>query len=164
MKIIDMDETSRLYLHRAYEMAKKASDDPRTHNGAVVVARDFVCSGANGLPYGVKPLPERLEPNNKKYWFIHAEMDAILRAGTQTRGATLYSPWCACCDCAKAIIASRILRVVAHKEMHDRTPEFWRESIEIGVQMLEEAGIEYVRVTGKVGGITNLMRGEVWEP
>jgi dCMP deaminase len=47
----------------------------------------------------------------------HAERDAIYKAafvGMQTEGATLYVPWFACADCARAIIAAGITRVVGN--------------------------------------------------
>lgn len=169
LMIAEMTEFDRECFWDAYRIAKEDSDDPRTQNCAVIVSPTHfgICSGANCLPNGVKSLPERLARENKLNWLIHAELDAILNWQTPLPvfgGRVMYCPWAACADCAKAIIQSGIRKVVVHKEMMDKTPDYWKESIAIGCQMFEEAGVEYVVVSGKVGGVTNLFAGEVWEP
>ena len=104
----------------------------------------------------------------KKYSFIeHAERNAIFaacRRGECTEGGTLYCPWFACADCARAIIQAGIRLVVGHKQMFDRADGRWCESIAYGNEMLREAAVETRLYGGKIGGVTNLFNGERWEP
>ena len=104
----------------------------------------------------------------KKYAFIeHAERNAIYAAackGEATAGGTLYCPWYACADCARAIIQAGIVRVIGHKQMFDRTPEHWKETIAYGNEMFREAGVEALQYDGPIGECTALINGEVWNP
>jgi len=94
--MLDKNEVDSHFLKLAYEHAKNASPDPRTQNGAVIVnpnTSEIISYGANRFPDGIKNLPERLLPENKKNYLEHAERDAIfsaLRQGKSTQGATLY--------------------------------------------------------------------------
>jgi len=153
-------------LRNAYRVAEFYSDDPSTRNGAVLVNKDGrpISSAANRFPCGVAPRLER----PKKYAFIeHAERNAIYAAackGEATAGGTLYCPWYACADCARAIIQAGIVRVIGHKPMFDRTPEHWKETIAYGNEMFREAEVEALQYDGPIGECTALINGEVWNP
>jgi dCMP deaminase len=155
-------------LRNAYRIADIYSDDPHTKNGAVLVNRhgEVIGSGANSLPIGVETRDRLARP--KKYSFIeHAERNAIFaacRQGECTAGGTLYCPWFACADCARAIIQAGIRLVIGHKQMFDRADGRWCESIAYGNEMLREAAVETRLYDGKIGGVTNLFNGERWEP
>lgn len=162
------------YLKLAYSAAERFSDDPATKNGAALVTLEgIIITGANSLPDYVEKRPERLE-RPRKYRFIeHAERNVIYRAwqrGLSTKGATLYVPWYACCDCARTIIYARIKRVIGHKAVFDKadvraqTDPTWKESVSDGLQMLTEAGIEIQLYDGPIGGVRNLFDGQYWEP
>lgn len=157
------------YLRLAYSAAAAGSDDPSTHNGAVLVlstGRLSLC-GSNHFPRGVIKSEDRLERPKKYAYMEHAERDVILRAaqaGVRTDGATLYVPWYACSDCARAIIGAGISRVVGHKQMFDKTPERWRASIADGDAMLDEAGVICEQYDGPIGGVRVLFDGEWWTP
>ena len=156
------------YLRLAYCAAAAGSDDPSTHNGAVLVLpTGFSFSGSNHFPRGVIKSADRLERPKKYAYMEHAERDVILKAalaGGMTKGATLYVPWYACADCARAIIGAGISRVVGHKQMFDKTPERWRASIADGYAMLDEAGVIREQYDGSVGGVRVLFDGEWWTP
>ena len=162
-----MCRTSDL-LRNAYRIADIYSDDLHTKTGAVLVNREgqVIASAANTLPIGVTNWGRLARP--KKYSFIeHAERTVIFAAARQgecTSGATLYCPWFACADCARAIIQAGIVRVVGHKQMFDRAGDHWCDSIAYGNEMLREAAIETRFYDGKIGGVTNLFNGERWEP
>jgi deoxycytidylate deaminase len=159
------------YLLMAYQYARTHSDDISTHNGAVLVDEDrgvVLMLGANRLPRGVRNTPDRHE-RPKKYAFMeHAERNVILacaRRGIKTEGTTLYVPWFSCADCARAIIGAGIRKVVGHKQMFDKTPERWRESIADGNAMLDEAGIIREYYDGVVGcEFPVLFDGAFWHP
>ncbi len=156
-------------LRNAYHVAEFYSDDPNTKNGAVLVNREGrpIASAANCFARGVITTPDRLQ-RPKKYAFMeHAERNVIYAAalkGEITEGATLYSPWYACADCARAIVQAGIVRVIGHKQMFDRTPEHWKESIAYGNEMFREAGVETLQYDGPIGDCTGLINGEVWNP
>lgn len=169
--------TSEDYLVMAYEEATK-SPDPSTQNGAVIPVEwegshadgrphDHILKDCNRLPDGVKLLEDRLQ-RPKKYGYIeHAERNVVYRAAKEgwcLEGLTMYVPWASCTDCARAIVQSGITRVVRHKDMMDKTPEHWKESIEIADLILSEGGVQVVEVSGKLGANPIRFNGEIWHP
>lgn len=170
----DNQERALFYLKLAYQVAAEKSTDPSTQNGAVLVSplrslegkpvREFIAS-ANFFPEGVKESQERwVRP--LKYKFVeHAERNVIYLAakrGFKTEGATMYVPWFACADCARAIIQAGITEVVGHDYPPHKEQTSWKESIEIADKMLEEAGVKFTRVPG-VFGVKIRFNGQVIE-
>lgn len=171
------DKTNRHWLRRAYINAKKNSPDPSTQCGAVLVPEGpagykntQICFGINRFPKGVKVTPARLADRDTKLAFmVHAERDAIFKAalrGISTLEATLYVPWFACADCAQAIIQAGIRRVVGHKQVMDKTPARWVESIQFADTMLDEAGVEREYYDGQLfeDNFKVLFDGTLWTP
>lgn len=145
----------RRWLHRAYEISKW-SKDPSTQVGAVLVndLNQSVGEGYNGFPRGVKDTDERYLNRDVKYKFIvHAEVNAILLAGQDARGSTLYVYPSfdipnVCHECAKAVIQSGVKRIVGFTpspEDKERAKR-WGDSISISRTMLTEAGVEISEV------------------
>lgn len=160
--------TTTDFLSLAYLTARRESDDTSTQVGAVLatVTGHLIC-GANSFPSGVRGTPERRERPAKITFMEHAERNVIFEAaniGIKTVGATLYAPWFSCAECARAIIAAGIIRVVGHKQIFDKTTERWRKSIEDGNTMLDEAGVQREYYNGPIGGVRVLFDGEYWEP
>lgn len=150
-----------LMLSQAYTYAAGSSTDPSSQNGAVIVDSDgkLLSKGANHFPRDVKELPERWERPLKYQFVEHSERNAIYtaaRLGHKTQGCTMYVNWYACADCARAIIQAGIVEVVGHQDMADGTPDHWKESVRIGLLMLEEAGVKCRYVKGKI------FKGEVF--
>lgn len=144
--------TAEEYLDVAYSVAQQ-SHDPSTQNGALIVVEDrVIASGANNFPFGVASTKERWERPAKYMWVEHAERNAIFdaaRAGVSTKGATMYCPWFACADCARAIIQSGIEQVIGHDTpLHDNASQSWLDSIAVAYQMFNEAGVKYSLVPG----------------
>lgn len=133
-----------LFLRQACQHAAEASSDPHTQNGAVLVALNGqVVVAANTLP-DIVFKEERLVRPQKYSYIEHAERNVIYTAakrGICTARATLYCPWFACTDCARAIIQAGIQRVVGHLTPYMKTPERWRESVQRADEMLDEAGV-----------------------
>jgi dCMP deaminase len=163
------------FLRKAYINARDFSVDPSTQTGAVLVPknRPNLCAfGANRFPPGVKVTEERLKDRDLKLFFIqHAERDCILRAalnGWGTYESTLFAPWFACSDCAKAIIIAGIKRVVGHVSIMEKTPQRWMRTIKEADVMLDEAGIERVYLEGDLfqgdPAYRVLFNGEYWIP
>jgi len=132
------------YLRQACQFASISSRDSRTQNGAVLVTKTRVICAVNAFPSGVTVTDERRAAPEKYLFIEHAERAAIYRAaslGVATAGSTLYCPWFACCDCARAIIMSGVTEVVGLVSLRNATPERWQENIATAEKMLAEAGV-----------------------
>lgn len=162
---LNMDDI--YYLRMAYQFAAENSDDCSTQNGAVIVGSRYrvVSLGANRLPCGVKKNAFRIHKATKASYIEHAERDAILRAREPLdRCMTMYCPWAACAECARAIIISGIKEVVYHQDLILKTPERWQDSVATGAEMLMEARVVLRYFSGKIGGARILFDGQHWEP
>lgn len=102
------------FLNIAAEVATR-SKDPSTKTGCVLVDpnRRPISFGYNGtiqgadeefLPLDVRPL--------KYHIVVHAEMNAILFAGKDLRGATCYTLFAPCENCLKHLIQAGVTRIV----------------------------------------------------
>lgn len=132
------------YLRNAVRHAAVSSQDNRTQNGAVLVTPNRAICAVNGFPAGVAISEDRSTPPLKYLFIEHAERAAIYRAaalGVATAGASLYCPWFACCDCARAIIMAGISEVVGLVSLRNATPKRWQDNIKLAERMLEEAGV-----------------------
>ncbi|SER84591.1 dCMP deaminase [Tranquillimonas rosea] len=148
------DDTTwaRRFLALADEMASW-SEDRDFHVGAVIVGagHEVRASGYNGLPRGVSDADDaRFDraTGEKFFWIEHAERNAIYnaaRAGTALEGCTIYVNRFPCADCARAIIQSGIVRVVAPpRPENDGALD---HSFAVSEQMLVEAGVDIGVVT-----------------
>lgn len=119
---------------RMAELVSTMSTCARVSVGAVLVRdRRVISTGYNGVPsgdqhcqeyfrdcHGPAPFDEHAMFSQKRE--LHAEMNAILfaaRHGVSVEGTTLYTTISPCDNCAKAILAAGITRVVYAKE-YDR--------------------------------------------
>lgn len=162
-------DLTRDLLREAYIHAREYSDDLQTQNGSLLLSKSgsIIALGANHFPQGVFVNNERQERANKKPYMEHAERDVIYacgRKGVSTEGSTMYCPWAACTDCARAIIAAGIERVVVHKQMMDKTPDRWKAEIVIANTMLDEAGIVVDTYDGPIGGVELMFDCQLWQP
>ncbi len=113
-----------IYMTLAYVIAR-GSKDERTKIGAVVIGPDneIRTTGYNGMPRGVDDdVRERHEKPEKRWWFEHAERNAVFNAariGVSLKGCTMYTQGTPCAECARAVIQAGITRVVVHKPWDD---------------------------------------------
>jgi dCMP deaminase len=140
---------------RYLKLAKEVSSwskDPSTQVGAVLVnyelQKEFL--GYNGFPRGVADTKERYEDRELKYKLVvHAESNAIRKAGDYARGSTLYvypsfSLPPICNECAKDAIQSGVGEVVGFEpNLEDPRVQRWLEAIKISQMMFQEAGITW---------------------
>jgi dCMP deaminase len=134
----------------AYFVAQK-SKDPSTKCGTVIVGPDneILTTGYNGLPRGVNDdLTERNERPEKYFWYEHGERNAVYnaaRTGTALKGSTAYITGCPCCDCARCLIQSGVVRCVWDQDNSFITdPEKlarWKESMDRTMLMFRECGM-----------------------
>lgn len=142
-----------LWDRRYLELAKHVSQwskDPSTKVGAVLVSKDgeeFL--GYNGFPRGVVDSPERWNDRDTKLrYVVHAEANAILKAGHAAKGGILYvyptfAVPAVCSDCAKLVIQSGIKGIVCYypsPEDEERAKR-WAASMETSRTMLKEAQV-----------------------
>jgi deoxycytidylate deaminase len=98
----------------AAEVAKK-SKDPSSQNGCVIVdnRRRPVSFGYNGTIQGADESKMTLSERPMKYYFsIHSEMNALLFAGRDLTGCTVYNNLATCENCLKYCLQAGIKRFV----------------------------------------------------
>lgn len=170
-------------LTKAYERAL-GSPDPSTQNGALIVSEvmvgghigfEILAGGCNEFTKGLEVTPERLE-RPLKYTFIeHAERNAVFNAaslGVNCTEKTMVCPWAACAECARAVVASGIGKLVRHKQASERSPARWLESIALADEILLAGGVTIVEYDGVlhedktvVGKVPTILHGEeLWTP
>lgn len=142
---IEIDEA---YMQMA-EVWSKRSKANRLQVGALIVKNGRIISdGYNGMPAGATGDDDVCEeygdcdpadptsppPIRTKHEVLHAEANAILKlaaSGGGSEGATLYTTYSPCPECAKLIVQAKIARVVYRN--HYRLPE--------GIERLEKRGV-----------------------
>jgi dCMP deaminase len=140
-----MNKWDHRYMYLANVVAEW-SKDPSSKIGAVAVNEkgQILTTGYNGFPRGIAD-DDRLHDRPVKYkYIVHAEQNAIYNAtynGVSLHGATMYVAGLPCCsDCAKGIIQVGIKRVVMDGDPNN---DRWKESVDLTLDMFDEAGIEW---------------------
>ncbi|NMG39769.1 hypothetical protein GRZ55_10995 [Chelativorans sp. ZYF759] len=142
-----------LRLLRQSQAAQEGSHDPHRKVGAVI-------ADANGriLGVGANAPPKRLsltllqshaavegDPHWKYHVLEHAERNAIFSAlqnGSQLLGATMYGTLFPCADCARAIVAVGIARVVVPSPGGDAVrDQKWLDHYRYARSIFELAGV-----------------------
>jgi dCMP deaminase len=135
------------------DAAKEASHDPIRKVGAVIVgsAGQIVATGANRPPEGIHldrqtSFARIAADTSWKYFMLeHAERNAIALArneGHMLRGTTMYSSLFPCADCARAIVAAGIGRLVAPNFSGRAEDEKWQEHFKYAVEILRLGGVQ----------------------
>ena len=138
------------FMNIAIEVAKR-STCTRRKIGAIIVSDvgEIKSSGYNGNPRGLPhceeigcirdklgiPSGTRLETCTA----VHAEQNALIQAGTNSRGSTLYSTIVPCPICARMILNAQVARVVYIDDYSDLA----------GVELLKQAGTKVTRLEKK---------------
>ncbi len=126
------------------------SKDPDRKVGSVIVGphNEVRAMGYNGLPRGADDtVAERFVKPAKHRFFEHSERNAIYnaaRTGTSTEGCTLYSSFCPCYECSRAIVQSGITTVVAPTP--DFTLPIWGEQFVLARELFHEVGVRILYV------------------
>ena len=113
--------------------------------GAVIVGpyREIRSVGYNGFPRGVNDVLDERHARPAKYkWTEHAERNAIYnaaRTGMPLQGCEIYIPWYPCMDCARAIVQSGIVLMVAQEPDWD-DPK-WKDDFALVGTLLSEGGV-----------------------
>jgi len=136
-------------------LAATRSKDRSTQVGCVIVGphNEIRSTGYNGFPRGIDDeAPERHARPEKYFWVEHAERNAVYnaaRCGVSLAGCRIYLPWFPCMDCARAIVQSGLVEVIATApNLED--PQ-WGESIRRSLALFGEAGVAVRYVAQREG-------------
>jgi dCMP deaminase len=138
------------FMNIAIEVARR-STCTRRQIGALIVSDvgEIKSTGYNGNPRGLPhcheigcirdklniPSGTRLETCTA----VHAEQNALIQAGTNARGSTLYSTIVPCPICARMLLNAQVSRVVYIDDYSDLA----------GVELLKQAGTKITRLDKK---------------
>ena len=135
------------YFMAIAEVVKLRSKDPNTKVGACIVKDNKILStGYNGFPRGCDDdkypwgKGNENEVDNKYFYVVHAELNAILNSTQSVKDSTIYVTLYPCNECAKAIIQSGIKKVI-YKNINLSTEEK-KCKIQHTGQMFTDAGVE----------------------
>lgn len=133
------------YFRDLVQIVSSKSKDRSTKVGCIVVGPDneIRSTGYNGFPYNINDDVEDRHQRPEKYlWTEHAERNAIYAAaknGVPLRNCRIFLSLFPCMDCARAIIQTGILEVIAPPP--DLTNPQWGEQFKKVEIMLNEAGV-----------------------
>jgi dCMP deaminase len=129
------------------------SKDPNAKVGAVLVndRRAIVAVSYNGFPIKVEDSEDRLaDKDTKNEMVIHAEQNAVISAGHEARGGTMYVVGKPICPrCAGTLIQAGVARVVCSMPK-DGTDSRWDKLGKISVEMFDEAGVQITEVPDEI--------------
>jgi len=169
---VNQREIDAYWLGVAVQKATE-SPDPSTKNGAILIPlRPYPHMGGgfgaacNTPVCGTDKTLDLTNRDTKLFWTEHAERGAIF-AATRKRidpaGGTLYCPFAACADCARAICLCGVVRLVRLPESVLPWPDDWRASIEAGDKIMREYGVEITDYDGPPLRRTFFLRGKTYE-
>jgi dCMP deaminase len=144
-----MSSTGFKWANRFLEVARVVaswSKDTSTKVGAVAIgsAKQILAEGYNGIPRGVKDLPERFERPAKYLYTVHAEANLVAHAARAVlAGSTVYCTHCCCAQCAGLLINAGVAKVVIDGSTRTNMPA---ESFEAARQMFKEANVQLIEV------------------
>ena len=146
MPRIDWDQ---YFMNIAYDVARRSTCIRTGRQIGTVIVNDrheIVATGYNGNPRGMKhcedigcvrerqaiPSGERAEVCTA----VHSEQNALIQAGTRSRGGTIYTMFNPCNTCAKMIANAGILRVVYTVDYPEK----------MGLKTLQDCGVKVTRL------------------
>ena len=150
--MVELSKWDSRFIRIADEVATW-SKDPGTKVGAVLVLdRRIIATGYNGFPQGIVDTIERYSDRATKLAYtVHAEVNAILNAaknGATTNGSTLYVTFSPCVSCATSVVQAGVSTVIC--PCVSTAPERWRDSFQLGQDLLKEAKVEIKTFIPKV--------------
>lgn len=152
-------ETDEYYLNIAIAVREKANCKGRRVGAVLVKNNRIISTGYNGTPEGIDNCldsgchrcdkPDEFPPstNYDLCICVHAEQNAVLSAarfGISIEGSTVYSTMRPCFNCSKAMLQSKISRVVYNKDWTH--PD---ENIHEQYELLQSAfpdGIDHIEI------------------
>ena len=127
-----------IFFMKIAELISTKATCPRKSVGCVITKDNRIIStGYNGSPKGMPHCDDIgcKIINNHCQRVLHAEMNALLFAGRDAEGATLYSNVLPCVVCFKLLIQAGIKRVVYEEDYNKKSVEW----------LIEESKVEFVK-------------------
>jgi len=145
---MDINKWDLRFMRMADLEVAQWSKDRSSKVGCVIVKdREIVATGFNGMPRGIDDnIEARHAHPEKRFWFIHSELNAIINAmrqGKSTLGCDLYVNWFPCDLCAGSIVQAGIKRIYCDKE-HDLNNIKYGEGFKRALMILQEGGVEVI--------------------
>lgn len=143
MQKLNWDE---YFMSIAY-LSSMRSKDPRTKVGACIIDKNnrIISTGYNGMPNGCsdEEMPWGLNAglDNKHFYVVHAELNAILNSKKDLSGCKLYTTLFPCNECAKAIIQSDIKQIFYISDKYKDNDKFKSSRL-----IFEKTGIELTQL------------------
>lgn len=127
-----MEEFNRLprdeYFMEIAKLVALRGTCPRKQVGAVLVKdKKIISTGYNGAPRGMKHCSEVgcLIENNHCQRAVHAEQNALLQAGPDADGSTLYCTTLPCVICFKLLIQAGVKKIFYKDDYNLDSLKYW---------------------------------------
>ncbi|MGM0409135.1 MAG: deoxycytidylate deaminase [Bacillota bacterium] len=139
------------YFIKIVKAAAERSTCPRGTVGALIVKNNnIVGTGYNGAPRNMAHCTDvgcAIGEDNHCHRAVHAEINAIIQAGKESKGAILYVTHQPCINCCQAIIQAGIEKVIYINKYNDNRMEAFDE-YDNQKEFLEAGGVEAVHFRG----------------
>jgi dCMP deaminase len=147
-------EKALKFLKEANYKANLFSKDPKRKVGAIILEKDTfiqLSCGYNGLPRGLKETKKRWNKNNKSYYVIHAEQNAIIHAAKTNiniNDSILVCNRFPCHNCALSLVQAGIKTVITIDPKNNISKN-WERSFEVTEEIFKELNIEIIKFDEK---------------
>lgn len=134
----------------AQEVSKRSQDPDRRVGAVIALGEQVISIGANEPPKSLhldlSASTREIEADSVwKYFFLeHAERNALFGAwvaGHSVEGATMYGTLFPCADCARAIVAAGISRLVVPQQGIAERDHKWAQHYRYSREILRRAGV-----------------------
>jgi dCMP deaminase len=147
-------EKALKFLKEADYKANLFSKDPKRKVGAIILEKDTfiqLSCGYNGLPRGLKETKKRWNKDNKQYYVIHAEQNAIIHAAKtniSVNDAILVCNRFPCHNCALSAVQAGIKTIVTI-DPGNNVSKNWEKSFKISEEIFKELNIKIIKFDEK---------------
>jgi len=117
------------YFIEIVKLIGKRATCPRKQVGALIVKNNkIIASGYNGSPRGLEHCSDIgcLIRDDHCIRVIHADCNALLQAGKEAQGATLYCTCLPCELCFKLCIQAGIKRIIYIEDYNKEDIKYWK--------------------------------------
>jgi dCMP deaminase len=133
------------YFMGVAQMVSMRSEDPKTKVGCVLVKNNkIIGTGYNGFPKSVDFFWYGEGIEDKSFYVVHAEANALLNTTVSAEGAVAYVTLFPCNECAKLLIQAGIKKIVYLADTKHDKPETVASRM-----LLTSAKIDFVQYDGR---------------
>jgi dCMP deaminase len=114
------NQFTHFYMNIAMLTATLSYSKKRKVGAVIVKDRNIISYGFNGTITGLPNITERFNEETEKLetlpWTIHAEMNAVLKAGAECKDADMYVTVFPCNECMKLVAQAGIKTIFYYEE------------------------------------------------